>query len=106
MPFVKRDEQGAVIAVSQVSGSGFTEELSTDDPTFAAFLARVGDSGTTLLDATDQDFIRVLEDVVELLIAKGLILFTELPEDAQQKIMRRQQMRSQVSALQNLIGED
>lgn len=106
MPFVKRDEQGAVTAVSEESGAGFTEELSKDDPAFAAFLARVGSSEASSLEATDQDFIRVLEDVVELLIAKGLILFTELPESAQQKIMRRQQMRSQVGDLQDLISED
>jgi hypothetical protein len=44
--------------------------------------------------------------VVELLIAKGVILFTELPADAQQKILRRQRLRAQVGDLQNLIGDD
>ena len=105
MPFVKRDEQGAVIAVSQESGPGFTEELSKDDPAIGAFINGVGGDVSTL-EASDLDLIRVVEDVVELLIAKGLILFTELPEDAQQKIMRRQQMRSQAGGLQNLISED
>ena len=107
MPFVKRDEQGAVVAVSQELSSDCSEELPKDDPALAAFFARVGSSSdASSLDTSDQDLIRVLEDVVELLIAKGLILFTELPERAQQKIMRRQHMRSQVSDLQNLISED
>jgi hypothetical protein len=105
MPFVKRDEQGAVIALSQESGAGFSEELSQDDPAVTAFLNDVGGQASTL-EASDLDLIRVVEDVVELLIAKGLILFTELPEDAQQKIMRRQKMRSHADGLQNLISED
>ena len=40
---------------------------------------------------------------MDLLIAKGLILFTELPVDAQQKIMRRQQMRYELGSTLDLI---
>ena len=105
MPFVKRDEQGEVIAVSQESGPDFTEEVSKDDPAMIAFINDVGGEGSTLAES-DLDLIRVVEDVVELLIAKGLILFTELPENAQQKIMRRQQMRSQAGNLRDLISDD
>ena len=105
MPFVKRDVRGAVIAVSQESGDGCAEELPKDDPALAAFFAGITSEASSL-DATDQDLIRVLEDVVDLLIAKGLILFTELPVDAQQKIMRRQQMRSAMGSTLDLISED
>ena len=105
MPFVKRDETGNLVAVSRESGAGFEEELAKDDPAVSAFFLGVG-SETHSLDATDQDFVRVLEDVVDLLIAKGLILFTELPVDAQQKIMLRQQLRSEMINTLNLIGED
>ena len=58
------------------------------------------------LSATDKDFIRVLEDVVELLIGKGVILFTELPTQAQEKILLRRRLRSETTGLSNLIGED
>lgn len=105
MPFVKRDVRGVVIAVSQEPAAGCTEELPKDDPALAAFVAQIS-SAASPLGATDQDLIRVLEDVVDLLIAKGLILFTELPVDAQQKIMRRQQMRSAISSTLDLISED
>jgi len=105
MPFVKRDKRGVVIAVSQKPGSGCSEELSKDDPALAAFFTGIT-SAASPLDASDQDLIRVLEDVVDLLIAKGLILFTELPVDAQQKIMRRQQMRSAITNTLDLISED
>jgi hypothetical protein len=105
MPFVNRDAHGLVIAVSQESGAGFTEELSKDDPALARFFSGMKAEASSL-DATDQDLIRVLEDVVDLLIAKGLILFTELPVDAQQKIMRRQQLRSAMGSTLDLISED
>ncbi len=105
MPFVKRDAQGVVIAVSHEQGPGHGEELAKDDPAIAAFFAGLA-TGESPLEASDQDLIRVLEDVVDLLIAKGLILFTELPVDAQQKIMRRQLMRSRVGNLEDLIGND
>ncbi len=105
MPFVKRDAHGAVIAVSQESGAGCTEMLSSDDPALAEFFSGITGEASPLGE-TDQDLIRVLEDVVDLLIAKGLILFTELPVDAQQKIMRRQQMRSAIRNTLDLISED
>lgn len=105
MPFVKRDEHGVVVAVSRESVAGCTEELATDDPAMSDFLVEISGESSSF-DASDQHLIRVLEDVVDLLIAKGLVLFTELPEDAQQKIMRRQEMRSEVGSLQGLISKD
>lgn len=104
MPFVKRDAHGAVIAVSEKAGAGCKEELPKGDAAIAAFLDRVGEASP--LETSDQDLIRVLEDLVDLLVAKGLIRFTDLPTDAQQKIMRRQAMRNELGGRLDLIGED
>ena len=104
MPYIKRDEQGRVVAMSAVSSAEFAEEVAGDSPELAAFLA--SQQAANSLDATDQDFVRVLEDVVELLIAKGVILFTDLPASAQEKIMRRQKLRSERSGKLDLIGDD
>ena len=104
MPFVKRDEQGAVIALSQIQEPGFDEELPTGSPELADFMQAMDASSS--IDATDQGFIRVLEDVVELLIEKGVILFTDLPESAQEKVMLRQQLRSKLGSKLDLIGDD
>jgi hypothetical protein len=104
MPFVKRDEQGAIVAISQLQEAGFSEELPTGSPELTAFLHAMDVASS--IDATDQDFVRVLEDVVELLIEKGVILFTDLPESAQEKVMLRQQLRSQLGAKLDLIGDD
>ena len=105
MPFVRRGEDGKLFAVSLENDQGFTEELSPDSPELAEFLSEPSLSGTALSE-TDQDFIRVLEDVVELLIAQGVILFTDLPESAQTKIIRRQHLRDDQSGKLDLLGSD
>ena len=52
------------------------------------------------------DFVRVLQDVVQLLVDKGVILFTDLPESAQEKMLYRQRLRSKMGGNLNLIGDD
>ena len=105
MPFVKRNNQGEVAAVSQAAEPGFEEELAENDLELAGFLDGVGDNSSALA-ATDLEFVRVLEDVVGLLIDKGVILFTDLPDSAQEKIMRRQRLRSELGGKLDLIGDD
>ncbi len=102
MPYIKRGEQGRVVAVSLEPAPGFDEEVAANAPELATFVAMPAAS----LDETDQDFVRVLEDVVQLLIDKGIILFTDLPQSAQEKIMRRQQLRSELGERLDLIGDD
>lgn len=51
----------------------------------------------------DLDFIRVIEDLVELLIAKKVILITDLPPQIQEKLMRRKIARQQIS-LEESVG--
>jgi len=104
MPYVKRDDNGRVVAVSLVADTDFVEELAEDSAELSAFLSPASGAGS--LDDTDQGFVRVLEDVVELLIDKGVILFTELPQSAQGKILARQQLRSELAGRLDLIGED
>ena len=104
MPFVKRDQQGVITAVSRTPEGGIDEELPDTSPELANFLHTMDVSSS--IHATDQDFVRVLEDVVELLIDKGVILFTDLPGSAQEKMMLRQQLRSKLGAKLDLIGDD
>lgn len=105
MPFVKRNEQGVIVAVNAEREPGFEEELSGESLELATMFGGAGQTDASL-SATDQDFVRVLEDVVQLLIDKGVILFTDLPESAQEKIMLRQQLRSELSGKLDLIGDD
>lgn len=105
MPFVQRDESGFIVAVSRQSVVGMTEEVAEDDEGLQSFLAPM-QSVDSSLSATDQSFIRVLEDVVQLLVDKGVILFTDLPQSAQNKMLLRQQLRSEMPANLDLISDD
>ena len=105
MLYVKRDGEGRIVAVSEVADQGFTEAEGVDEAELRRFLSSAGLVPASL-QASDQDFIRVLDDVIQLLIDKRVILFTELPESAQEKVLLRRQLRSELGVALNLIGDD
>ena len=55
-------------------------------PRSCSSFTNAGDSTTLRLD---RDFVRAIEDTIELLIAKEIILFTDLPPKVQEKLLRR-----------------
>ena len=55
MPYIKRDESGNIVAVSQSAQPGFEEEMSSDHSEVSDFLSSLQSANATL-DATDQDF--------------------------------------------------
>ncbi|WP_151669234.1 hypothetical protein [Nitrincola schmidtii] len=57
------------------------------------------------LNNSDIELIRVLDDLIELLINKKVIKFTDLPNEAQQKLMMRQTLRQRTNHL-NLLDDD
>ena len=56
--------------------------MSTDQPGNAEDFTRL-----------DADFVRVLEDVIDTLIARNVINITDLPEQAQAKLFARKSFR-------------
>jgi hypothetical protein len=48
------------------------------------------------LEQSDLQMARVMEDVINLLIDKSVIRFTDLPVAAQQKLLSRREVRDQV----------
>jgi len=55
------------------------------------------------LQRSDLEMIRVYEDVVDLLISKGIICLTDLPLPAQDKLLRRRHMRTRFAAFSEVI---
>jgi hypothetical protein len=49
---------------------------------------------TEKLKETDNDLIRVIEDIVDVLVAKNLIKIDDLPQAAQEKINYRKGLRN------------
>jgi hypothetical protein len=46
-----------------------------------------------IMNEQDRDFIRVLEDLIDVLIAQGVITMDMLPREAVEKLAMRRQMR-------------
>lgn len=47
-----------------------------------------------IMDEQDRDFVRVLEDLVDVLIAQGVITMDMMPREAAEKLECRRRMRS------------
>lgn len=106
MGWIKRDENGRVIAVSEEPISGFEPIRAPADLDVASFMARI-EAAQQALAASDSEFVRVIEDLVTLLVEQNQIRFTDLPEVAQRKMLDRQQLRTSMHrTLQLLPDED
>lgn len=104
--YIKRDDDGRIELVSREETKECQEYLSAENPEVLSFLMEAESSpGAAHFQASDLAFVRVLEDVIEVLMDKGLISFTELPEPAQQKVMERQSLRRRLNGL-SLVGNE
>jgi len=54
----------------------------------------------------DADFARVLEDLIDALIANGTLRMTDLPIQAQQKLSQRKQQRARLSEHLDLLDDE
>jgi hypothetical protein len=99
-PYVTRDKQGQITSVSLQPDQG-ASEVATGSPELLDFMRKVALEHGTLLES-DMHLVRVLEDLIDLLIARDLIRFTDLPLPAQDKLMERRSMRESLSGLELL----
>lgn len=104
MVWVFRDADGNVAAVYNQPVEG-AEEVDPGDPGLRAFLqqnvptAAAGDQWIQ----SDLALSRVLEDLIEILIAKKVVLFTDFPEGAQKKLRDRRGLRHEFSYVDTLF---
>lgn len=100
MPYVVKDESGHVISLHREAAEAQQTFLPADHPEVLAFLA----SGSGAADTSavsdffglDLDVIRVIEDLVDTLIHKNLIMLTDLPPAARDKILKRRKAREEL----------
>ena len=105
MPFIKRDESGKIDAVSINESVDFAEFVDAESAELEVFFENARPSADSLRES-DSDLVRVLEDLIEMLTAKGVIMFTELPESAQQKILFRKRLRKDRTNALDLLGDE
>jgi hypothetical protein len=102
MPYVFRNSDDKIIGLSDEAPNGSAEELELSDPEVLEFLQHAKNE----LSSSDADTIRVIEDLVDVLIQKKLILLTDLPVPAQQKLTERQRIRNELNVLDNLMVDE
>ncbi len=112
MPYVQRDSQGKIAAVSATANDSVQEWIEEGSHDLNVFLLdmALGKDGADIgtiraLSESDLNMIRVVEDVVDLLIEKNLLRFTDLPAPAQDKLLKRRSLRQTINPL-NLMGDD
>ncbi len=102
MPYVTRNSEGIINGLYEHRQTDSDDELSFDHPEVRQFL----ELAKNQLQTSDAETIRVIEDLVDLLIQKKVILLTDLPDAAQQKLMQRQHMRNDLSVMGNLMVDE
>lgn len=100
MPYIKRNAANEIELVSAVKTEETAEFIAKSDQELQTFLEGLTPQGTSAIEQTDTEIARVFEDLVDVLIAKGVIQFTDLPEPAQRKLIKRQTLRKQATNLE------
>jgi len=103
MPYVKRDGAQQITALLKTPESGDGEFLPLTSPEIVCFLGNP--PADQLFQELDVDLIRVLEDLVDTLIKKNILIITDLPEQARKKLMARKGLRSQLKNSVNLLDD-
>ena len=117
MPYARRDTFGQLLSLHRQPEADAQEHLPDDAPEVLSFLGQphadasggrnteqdaAGDRYTEL----DADFVRVLEDLVDALVARNVINLTDLPLRARDKLYQRKGHRRETSLSKlNLLGE-
>ena len=107
MPYVTRDAEGRIAAIYGEPLEG-TEEMAADNVELREFVSQ-GDSEAMArwqFMESDMALVRVFEDLVEVLMDKGIILATDPPAPAQRKLAARRGLRKEFTYVETLFGGD
>lgn len=99
MPYVLKDTTGRITAVSmepvEQAGWQVIDPQSREYLDFLEQAIAVQDK----FRQSDIQLARVLEDLIELLIEREIIRFTDFPDPAQKRLLERQSLRREVGGL-------
>jgi FMN phosphatase YigB (HAD superfamily) len=107
MPFVKRDASGRVVALFRERSDEAPEYLAPSSQEVADFADPEGGRGerSSMLQS-DLEMIRVYEDLIDILISKRIVVLTDFPPKAQEKLVRRKRLRSSLSTLTEVLAPE
>jgi len=96
MIYIERNEDNQINNIYFAPAPGL-EEISLHDPKLKDFIETAPNSEEIIqkvLHQLDLDMVRVIEDVIDILIDKNIMLFTDLPEAVQNKILFKKRIRN------------
>jgi len=118
MPFIRRDASGQISALYREQAAEAGDYLPPNHPEVLGFMGMVtppapsqsspepapseGRGGNMV--NSDLEMIRVYEDLVDILISKHVVVLTDFPQAAQEKLMRRKRLRSSFSSLTEALA--
>jgi len=100
MPFIKRNTNGDICALAREQIDTTYEYILPSTPELQEYtaqeLATINQAAplNALIDS-DKAIARVTDDLINLLIEKHIILFTELPQAVQIKLLDREKLRAE-----------
>ena len=100
MLHIERNSDGSIASIHQAPTDNTTEQKTLMDEEVIAFLGKDGvlDTWVQLLSISDVSIIRVIEDLIEVLVKKNVIMLTDLPEEARDKLKERKQVRNKMES--------
>ena len=105
MAYVLRNDQGTIIAASStVQVDQDWQQIENKHPEYIAFIEAELKQHAAFRES-DIQLARVLEDLIEILIERNLIQFTDFPSAAQKRLNDRQSMRSK-NRLTMIVEDD
>ena len=108
MIYVKRNDNHKIIDLVFKPIDDY-EEISIQAQEITDFINASEDSAELIqeiLNRLDLKMIRVIEDVIELMIKKKLILMTELPVEVQNQLLFKQRLRSMNTPIKTIADEE
>ena len=108
MAYIQRDNDGKIIAGFETLQDNAQEIIPLDAAEVIEYIVQSArrDDARAALSESDVTLIRVLEDLINTLIDQKVILFTDLPMAAREKLSNREKIRGHLTTLDNLMADD
>ncbi len=106
MVYVERDAQGRLLRVEQKPFEG-AEHMAVESEELQNWLKVKEEVKARLesLHSSDLELVRVLEDVIIVLVDRGVIQYTDLPAAAREKLDQRAVARADLEGLNTILKE-
>jgi len=107
MPYVIRDAEGKIVQMFDEPVTGAAEQIAPDSIEMMEFqkshTASTIEALRRQLAESDSGMARLVEDLIDVLIAKRVIKFTDLPSAAGAKYLERLSTRERMHAVKSII---